>query len=198
MAALGIAAALVGGLAACSDNPTVDQGSAAKATSATDISFAQSMIPHHQQAVEMADMALDPAAGASPEVRALATDIKSAQDPEIEQMSRWLDGWGQPTAMPGATSPGDMPGMDHSGHDMGGMTVSGMMTDEDMQTLAGLTGPAFDEMWLQLMIDHHEGAVAMADQVAENTLDPDVAALAGAIITAQEEEIAAMQGLLGA
>ena len=80
----------------------------------------------------MADMALDPASGASAEVQDLAGQIKAAQDPEIQQMTMMLEGWGQPTAMPGATSPDDMEGMDH---DMGGMTVSGMMSDEDMAAL---------------------------------------------------------------
>ena len=88
LAALGIAAALVIGLSACS-NDSSDDGAAgasngATATaSASDVAFAQAMIPHHQQAVAMADMALDPASGASAEVQDLATQIKAAQDPDV-------------------------------------------------------------------------------------------------------------------
>ena len=142
LAALGIAAALAVGLSACGGDPAADGPAAASDGSATtasaaDVAFAQAMIPHHQQAVAMADMALDPGSQASAEVQDLATQIKAAQDPEIEQMAMWLDGWDQPMSMPGATSPDDMMGMDH---DMGGLVVSGMMSDEDMAALDQLSG----------------------------------------------------------
>lgn len=166
--------------------------------SATDVAFAQSMIPHHQQAVEMADLALAPQADASPQVRQLAEQIKAAQDPEIQQMTGWLQGWGAPTAMPGASSAPGMQGMDHSGHDMGGMSVSGMMTDEQMQALRAASGQEFDDMWLQMMIEHHQGAIAMAEQVKGGAGDPQVAALADQIIAAQQQEIATMQESLAA
>ena len=127
LAALGIAAALAVGLSACSDGTTDDVAASASdgqttTASASDVAFAQAMIPHHQQAVAMADMALDPASGASAEVQALAGQVRAAQDPEIQQMTMMLGGWGQPSAMPGATSPDDMQGMDH---DMGGMRCRG-------------------------------------------------------------------------
>jgi uncharacterized protein (DUF305 family) len=186
-----MAAALAVGLSACSSTPTSD--GAATTASASDVAFAQAMIPHHQQAVVMAGMALDPDSQASAEVQNLATQIQSAQDPEIEQMATWLDGWGQPMSMPGATSPDDMMGMDH---DMGGLVVSGMMSEEDMAALAEMSGAAFDEAWLQMMIEHHQGAIAMAEQAVQATLDPKVAALASDIIAAQQAEIATMQGLL--
>ncbi len=198
LAALGIAAALAVGLSACGggtpEDPAANPTTGVTATaSASDVAFAQAMIPHHQQAVAMADMALDPDSGASAEVKDLATQIKAAQDPEIQQMTMMLEGWGQPTAMPGATSPGDMEGMDH---DMGGMTMSGMMSDEDMAALDGMSGAAFDQMWLTMMTEHHQGAIDMAEQVAASTLDPQVAALADDIISAQQAEIATMQGLM--
>jgi uncharacterized protein (DUF305 family) len=154
------------------------------------------MIPHHQQAVEMADMALDPTHEASPEVKKLAQQIKGAQDPEIQEMTEWLQAWGAPTAMPGAT--GDMSGMDHSGHDMGGMTMSGMMTEEQMQQLAAAKGEAFDTLWLQMMIEHHEGAIQMAEQVKATSSNQQVITLADAIIAAQKKEIATMQKDLNA
>lgn len=191
LAAIGVAAALALGLSGCGDDP-VPNGAAASAAT-VDVAFAQAMIPHHQQAVMMADLALDPGSQASAAVRDLASGIRAAQDPEIGQMTMWLEGWGQPTAMPGAGSPHDMMGMDH---DMGGMVVSGMMSDEDMATLSGLTGADFDTAWLRMMIEHHEGAVDMAQQAARATSDPRVETLANEIISAQQSEIATMQGLL--
>jgi uncharacterized protein (DUF305 family) len=197
---LALSGLLVAGLAACSSDSssgsstTPSVGSSAMMTgSATDVAFAQSMIPHHQQAVEMADLALAPQADASPQVRQLAEQIKAAQDPEIQQMTGWLQGWGAPTAMPGASSAPGMQGMDHSGHDMGGMSVSGMMTDEQMQALREASGQEFDDMWLQMMIEHHQGAIAMAEQVKSSAGDAQVAALADQIINSQQQEIATMQ-----
>ncbi len=198
LAALGIAVALAVGLSACTDDSTDDEAAASDGATATasasDVSFAQAMIPHHQQAVAMADMALDPDSQASADVQDLATQIKAAQDPEIEQMTMMLEGWDQPTAMPGATSPEGMEGM---GHDMGGMTVSGMMSDEDMVALDQMTGAEFDQAWLQMMTEHHQGAIDMAEQAASTTLDPQVAALANDIITAQQAEIATMEEMMG-
>ena len=144
-----------------------------------DVMFAQMMIPHHEQAVEMANMALDPDASSSVEVRELAVDIKATQDPEIETMRAWLDAWGAPQEPSG--------GM---GHD------SGMMSQGDMGALASAEGAEFDQMWLTMMIEHHEGAITMARDVQSTTEDEEVAALAAEIIAAQEAEIATMQALL--
>ena len=144
-----------------------------------DVMFAQMMIPHHEQAVEMADMALDPDASSSVEVRELAVDVKATQDPEIETMRGWLDAWGAPQEPSG--------GMDHD---------SGMMSQGDMGALASAEGAEFDRMWLTMMIEHHEGAITMAQDVLATTQDQEVKALAEAIITAQEAEIATMQALL--
>ena len=195
--AFGAAAVLAIGLTACSSTSS-EQPSDASPTassmmngSATDIAFAQGMIPHHQQAVEMADAALDPASDASPEVKKLAKQIKGAQDPEIQQMTQWLQQWGAPTTMPGAS--GDMDSMDHGGHDMGGIAMSGMMTAEQMQQMRQATGSAFDTMWLQMMIAHHEGAITMSEQVKAGSSNEDVTALANAIITGQRAEIETMR-----
>ena len=150
----------------------------------SDVSFAQQMIPHHQQAVEMADLALT--RETSPEVKKLAEQIKAAQGPEIEMMSMWLQSWGAPMEM----------GEDHSGHDMGGMDMSGMMSDDDMQALADAQGAEFDRMWLEMMIAHHQGAISMAEQVKAASRNADVTSLAGAVMTGQAEEIDTMQKLL--
>ena len=155
-----------------------------------DIAFAQLMIPHHQQAIEMADLAATNAT--SPAVKALATQIKAAQDPEIQTMTQWLTDWGAPTVM---ATPSDG-GTDHGGMDMGGMTGAGMMSAEDMTALAQATGGDFDTMWLQMMITHHQGAITMVQQVSENTTNPEVKAMADAIIAGQTAEITTMQQLL--
>lgn len=195
LAALVAVAALVGGVTACSSGSHSETtATASYGASATEVAFAQGMIPHHEQAVEMADMALDPEAQASPQVKALAEQIQAAQGPEIQEMSAWLAEWGAPSSMP--TTGGDMSGMDHSGHDMGGMTMSGMMTSEDMQALADSRGAAFDTMWLEMMIAHHEGAVSMAEQVNADSTDPEVTALADAVIEGQQKEIAQMKKML--
>lgn len=201
-AAMSIAAfAVTASLTACSSS-TTDSATAEATASApamqgspTDIAFAQSMIPHHQQAIEMSDLALDPQSGASEEVQQLAKQIKAAQDPEIQQMTQWLQNWGAPTAMPGASDASEMADMDHSGHDMGGIAMSGMMTDEQMQELEQAQGNEFDQMWLTMMIAHHEGAIAMAEQ-AQASNSSQVTTLTEAIISGQAQEITTMQDLL--
>jgi uncharacterized protein (DUF305 family) len=157
---------------------------------AGDVAFAQMMIPHHQQAVEMADLALDKAESA--EVLALAEQIQGAQQPEIDEMTAWLQDWGAPV-------PTSEAAVDHSGHDMGGMGAgTGMMSAEQMDDLAAASGAEFDQMWLDMMIVHHEGAIAMSRQVLDPTSDPRVERMAQAIIDGQTAEIATMQQLIDA
>lgn len=158
-----------------------------------DVAFAQGMIPHHRQAVEMADIALEPAVGASDDVVDLAGRIQAAQEPEIETMTAWLAEWGEPLPMDssGGSSMDDMDAMD----DMEGM--EGMMSAEEMDTLSASTGAQFDTMWLEMMIRHHEGAIAMAETVKVDGSNSDVASLADDITQAQESEITEMQELLG-
>ena len=189
---LGAAVGLSGLLAACggtSSNTSPgmdghDTSSSASSTSvaagrAGDVMFAQMMIPHHEQAVEMAEIALGKT-DASSQVRELATAIKQAQDPEIQTMAGWLEKWGAATPMGG---------MDHGG------TGSGMMSDADMEALEQADGKAFDEKWTSMMIAHHEGAIEMARQVLATTQDPDVKTLADAVIKAQTEEISKMRAM---
>ncbi|MEQ1874569.1 MAG: DUF305 domain-containing protein [Ilumatobacteraceae bacterium] len=180
--------AIVGtlGLAACADDDTSSTATTATQTefNEADVMFAQGMIPHHEQAIEMADIALDPTIGASEQVRDLATRIKTGQDPEIVLMTGWLTAWGQPMQM-------DTGG----GHDMSSM--DGMMSAGEMDSLGMMSGVEFDSMWLDMMIRHHEGAVTMANDVKANGSNPDVLALADQVIEAQQAEIAEMQALLG-
>ncbi len=149
-----------------------------------DVEFAQGMIAHHEQAVEMAEIALDPNVGAGTEVTDLATRIQAAQDTEIELMTGWLTSAGEPTTM-------DM----SDGHDMSSM--EGMMSAEQMDALAIATGADFDQMWLEMMIAHHEGAISQSETVKSEGSNPDVLLLADQIISAQQGEITEMQALLG-
>lgn len=150
--------------------------------SAADAMFAQMMIPHHEQAVEMSTLAETRVS--SPEIKELAAEIKAAQQPEIDQMTAWLEEWGMPV----------MSGVDamdeHGGHGM-----SGMLTDEQMQQLADAQGPEFDRLFAEFMILHHEGAIDMAEDVVDSK-DPRVAALAASIIATQAEEIAQLRAFL--
>jgi uncharacterized protein (DUF305 family) len=126
-----IALSLTAMLTACGTEDSATGASAA--LDAADIEFAQGMIAHHEQAIEMADIALDPSIGASAEVIDLAMRIKGAQDPEVDLMTGWLTAAGEPVAM-GA----------HDGHDMSSM--AGMMTAEQMGAMASMMGAAFDQM----------------------------------------------------
>lgn len=144
-----------------------------------DVAFATGMIPHHAQAVVMADMANTNATAS--QVKTLAATIKAAQVPEITMMSGWLAGWGKP--VPTSSS--------HSGMNMG----DGMMTDAEMNRLDSARGIAFDRMWLQMMIKHHEGAIAMANTELESGTNAEAKQLAQSIISSQTAEIARMKKL---
>ena len=157
-------------------------GSSASASPAADVNnadmqFTMMMIPHHEQAVEMADMILAKD-GIDERVITLAEQIKAAQGPEIELMESWLDEWGTPM--------GDMDGMDHGG----------MMSDTDMQALEDATGAEASRLFLEQMIVHHEGAIEMAQDEVDNGQNPDVVTLAENIIASQTTEIATMEDIL--
>ncbi|MEU1124152.1 DUF305 domain-containing protein [Streptomyces sp. NPDC005899] len=160
--------------------------SATGSHNAQDTAFAQGMIPHHRQAVAMADLASSRAK--SSDVKTLATTIKKAQDPEITTMSGWLKGWGE--NVPAADG---MDGMDHSsGHDM-----SGMMSADDMAKLEKLFGAAFDTAFLHMMVGHHQGAVDMAKtEQAKGAYGP-AKDLAKSIVASQTAEITRMNKTLG-
>ncbi|MEO5321450.1 DUF305 domain-containing protein [Arthrobacter sp. CC3] len=191
ISATALAAAIA--LAGCSGGgsmPGMDMGSSSKSSSsapvtagdhnAADTMFAQMMIPHHAQAVEMSDMLLKkqniPAA-----VTALATKIKAAQAPEIEKMTGWLKDWNE-----SATMSGSMSG-----------SMSGMMGDEDMKKLEAAQGTEAAKLFLTQMIAHHEGAVMMAKTEEADGKNPDAVQLSKDIVTAQEAEIQEMKDLLG-
>ncbi|MBY6707562.1 DUF305 domain-containing protein [Rhodococcus sp. BP-241] len=150
-----------------------------------DLAFASMMYPHHAQAVEMASMV--DGRSTNPDVVTLADEIADAQGPEMDQLASWLAEWGQPS--PSAT-PDDMQGMDHG-------SGSGMMSSQDMASLTALSGDEFDQRWLTMMIDHHRGAVAMAETEIEEGSNDDAVAMARTIVDTQNAEIARMEQLLG-
>jgi uncharacterized protein (DUF305 family) len=159
------------------ESPSTEQHNAA------DVTFAQQMLPHHRQAVEMADLALDRSTG---ELETLAVQIKEAQDPEIETLSGWLTEWDEEVPEDGTGHSG------HSDHDMG----DGMMSEEQMAELENATGEDFDIAFLEMMIEHHLGAVKMSEtERSEGAYGPAIA-MAEAIITSQTAEIERMNELL--
>jgi len=163
-----------------------------------DLEFLAMMVPHHAQAVEMAELA-DRYATSRP-VRALADRIRAAQGPEIVLMSTLLeeagaqahgDHEGHDTGeMEGMEGMGDMEDMDMSG-------MPGMLTDTQLDALAQARGRAFDRLFLQRMIQHHEGALTMAGTVAVDGVDLRVSELAADITLGQTAEIDRMRELLG-
>jgi len=146
-----------------------------------DVMFAQMMIPHHEQAIELADMALDPTLMAGEQVKTLASQIKSAQDPEIDLMTQWLTDWEKPL-------------MDMSEeHDM---SMDGMLSVDEIAALGQLMGEEFDQAWATAMIAHHKGAIKMAETVKEDGKSTLVEDLASLIMQEQQSEITVLKTLL--
>ncbi|QNN53443.1 DUF305 domain-containing protein [Nocardioides mesophilus] len=175
-------------LSACGNSDTGDTSNGSDQFNDADVSFATDMIPHHQQAVQMTEMAADRAS--SPEVKQLADEIAAAQGPEIDTMTGWLEAWGQEL-------PADS--MDHGdmghGDEAGGMP--GMMDADTMDELEQASGEEFDEMFLTSMIEHHEGAIEMARTEQAHGENPDALALAEKIEKDQRAEITQMKAMLG-
>ncbi len=166
-------------------SPAPATSSAPAASAATDhndqdVMFAQMMIPHHRQALDMAKLAETRASSA--EVKKLAKQIEAAQDPEIQTMSGWLTSWSV-----------QVPGEDDMHMDHG---MPGMMSGEDMKKLEGLSGAAFDKAFLKMMIQHHEGAITMAEAQESNGAYEPAKQLAASIIAGQSAEITTMKKLL--
>ncbi|MCQ4150439.1 MULTISPECIES: DUF305 domain-containing protein [Rhodococcus] len=174
-----------------------------------DVTFAEQMIPHHSQAVEMSDMLLSKD-GIDPRVTALAEQIKAAQGPEIEQLQAWLTSWGQSSSSSGMNMP-------TTSHNMEGMTPStsmnmpmpmpsesmgtmpgmeGMMSAEDMTALQNAQGTDAAKLFLTQMIDHHRGAVAMAQTEVDSGQYSEAISMAQNIISTQNEEITTMEDIL--
>ena len=183
--AAAIAATAALALTACSD----DDSSASLPDNVTefDVTFAQEMIPHHEQATEMAALAQDRTT--NPEILDIASRIEAAQDPEIETMTTWLQEWGVPE-----DSTNEHSEMNHGQGSESSMP--GMMSEDDMTALEDATGVEFDQMFLTMMIEHHEGAIIMAKSEIDSGTNPDAIALAEQIQAAQTAEITEMEALL--
>jgi uncharacterized protein (DUF305 family) len=144
--------------------------------------FLDQMIMHHQGAVMSAQMMI--ADSARPELRDLAQRIITGQQREIDQMRQWRQNW-YATANSGA-----MPGMMN-----GGMMAGAMANRDQMRQMMG-ANVDFDRMFLQMMLPHHEAAIAMAQQALTQAEHPEIKTLAQNIITTQRAEISEMQGYL--
>ncbi|BDX34358.1 DUF305 domain-containing protein [Mycobacterium antarcticum] len=221
MAVAAAAAAVLVTVGACSNTSTTQgapsssvstsSASATEAHNQADAMFAQHMIPHHQQAIEMSDMLLGKQ-GIDPRVLDLAKQIKAAQAPEIEQMQTWLTQWGMPTMpmMPGTDMPGHtgMPGASDSPSETGtpnqsmmpGMSgmpgMDGMMSEEDMTALQNAQVVAAAKLYLTQMVKHHQGAITMAQTEIKDGQYPDTIAMARSIVTSQQQEIDTMNKIL--
>ena len=157
-----------------------DQSSGQADHNADDIAFARTMVPRHQQGVQMAQMV--PTNTTNPRVIALADRIITTQAPDIQAFRTFLMQWQE---VPGH----DAPGTDSSG--------VGMVDQATMDKLQSLTGPEFDRLWLTSMIDHHRGAIAMAQDEVAHGRNADVIYLARSIIATQQPEIDQMKQMLG-
>jgi uncharacterized protein (DUF305 family) len=174
MRRVALALAAMALLAACGQTADKDTKATASAQpNQADVTFTQSMIPHHQQAIEMAKLAQDHTT--RPELRNLASDITASQGGEIARMQGWLRSWGKPEAMTG---------MDHEQ-----MAMPGMMDQTEMDRLRGLKSTRFDLAFVEMMRRHHQGAIDMANTELKDGSLPEVKQLAQQVISAQQQEV---------
>lgn len=163
-----------------------------------DIQFMTNMIGHHAQALVMAAMA--PSHGASPQIALLAARITNSQEDEIGIMQRWLADRLQPVPQVSETGMMEMHANgDHSMHHAGGMMMPGMLTPEELRTLDQARGREFDRLFLSYMIQHHQGAVAMVEELFSThgaAQDQVVFKFASDVNVDQQTEIARMQKML--
>jgi uncharacterized protein (DUF305 family) len=171
-------------LAGCADTSTSDTSSGSSAASEAavfndqDVMFAQMMLPHHEQAVEMSDTLISKGDTVDSDVLALAETIKDEQGPEIDQLTTWLGDWGQDTSA----------SMDHS--------MDGMMSESDMTSLEDASGTEASRLFLEQMTEHHKGAVDMAQQEVDGGENPDAVEMAKNIVESQTAQIDQMDSLL--
>jgi uncharacterized protein (DUF305 family) len=174
-----VAAAALMLAAGCSGAHKDASSDAPSSHNEADVSFAEMMIPHHQQAVEMATLAETRAE--SQQVKDLAAAIKAAQDPEIQTMQGWLNSWNE----------------NGTSHEMSHDEMPGMVDDKTMSDLGKASGAEFDRLFLTSMIAHHEGAIAMAESEKSDGVHKGALRLADAIIQTQTAEIKRMRAMLG-
>jgi uncharacterized protein (DUF305 family) len=214
-AALGLAAILLGGLAIY-----LYQSDKSPANDSADVGFARDMSIHHQQAVEMANIAYRRTN--DPEIERIALDIATTQQFQIGMMTGWLDIWGRsvssdiplmawmgdydmslPSPPPGLEDDDAMTGMDHSATPAAGDAAEtplmpGMATQSEVDELNTLPPDQMDIRFLQLMIRHHQGGVMMAQAALEKAKDDHVLGFAQQVINTQDAEIDTMTQMLNA
>lgn len=187
------------GLAACGDGG--DEAGSSTQASATehndaDVAFASDMLQHHAQALAMVDLTLGRTL--DPEVQALAEQIREAQAPEIETFTDWLTEWDEevPATVRDYANAGHHSG--GAGEEMEGMDTDmpGMMSADQMTALDEAPDAEFEDLWLEMMIEHHTGAIEMATTETEDGQYQPALDVADSIITSQTAEVEAMDGLL--
>jgi uncharacterized protein (DUF305 family) len=157
-----------------------------------DVEFASDMIQHHAQALAMVDLTID--RQLHPAIKRLAEDVRTAHGQEIEQMTDWLQDWDRPvpeTVRDHANAHGD------AGAETGS-DLPGMMSAQQLAALEATDGAEFEDAWLELMIEHHQGAIEVARSQQSDGEHPGAIELAESIETAQLEDVSTMEGLLGA
>lgn len=203
LAAFLAAGVLTFGLAACGDDSGHSGGHQKQTASngdvfnEADVEFATGMIPHHAQALSMVDLTVG--RDLSPAFQKLADGILAAQGPEIEQMTGWLTDWDKPipeTMRDHVNADHDMDDMDHEDDSDMDSDMPGMMTAEQMADLKEAQGAEFEDMWLEMMIEHHEGAIEMAGHEAKDGTFGPAVDLAESIVTSQRAEIDHMKEML--
>lgn len=183
------AAAGTGSTDTATATPTTSAQAVTEEHNDADTMFAQMMIAHHEQAVQMSEVMLAKD-DLDPDIEALANKIVAAQGPEIDQLKTMLETWGEPTSM----ESGGMEGMDHGSDSGAGM--EGMMTEEQMQELEAAEGTEAAEMYLTMMTAHHRGAIDMAQEEVAEGQNPQAIEMAQKVIEDQEAEIQEMERLL--
>jgi uncharacterized protein (DUF305 family) len=167
-----------GGFFGMHHNGNMGMGDNSGSTSYTgaDVMFLQMMIPHHQQAIDISNIALK--TSKDPELLALAKTIRDAQSAEIIQMQAWLK------------DTNTNPGMGHSMDSMGGM-----LDDADLSALTAASGKNFDVLWLEGMIGHHDGAIHMTTMIADAS-NPEIKAFGENVVKNQSAQIEQMKAML--
>lgn len=195
LSALTLTTALALTAAACGDDASTATSPKVSTTehNDADVEFASNMLQHHAQALAMVDLTID--RPLDPEVQQLAEQIRDAQAPEIETFTDWLTDWDEEV-------PATVRDHSNAGHDMDEMgemgddNMPGMMTSDDMGALEEASDADFQSMWLEMMVEHHEGAIEMAKAEQDDGQYKAAVELAGSIVTSQTAEVETMKQLL--
>lgn len=201
---VGIAALFVAGLAAafCLGRRTAGEGTSANLPGPVDVGFSQSMRDHHGQAVVMTQILLG---RGTTQLAGLARAIQADQLVEIGQMKGWLLLWGKPMLpskagmdwiLTGKTAPGAALTRYLADCKVAGGGMPGLATSDELNQLRSAVGPERDQLFLKLMVRHHQGALPMADFAAKNAETSTVRTLAAQIVIQQEQELAAMAAVI--